>query len=444
MFPTEPIERYIRLSSTKSIEELARVRAEEVAEARRRFPNKSGMQLRAIMQPTVNFTKSRLDCWIQIVRHACKEANRPVDNEVRTYMLTEVHNVCEATKKHAAQALGLTMRQEGMEHIPGVQESLSAELDGQISQIESRIRRELKIEELREDVQKSAELTQHASTYPATSARLETHAETERPVVAKPKWTSGEKWGIPIGALTLIATVVGTISNHDFRVWAHIERPTIQVPVSLKDVTVAPPIDNTPKPKSFKPKMTAKPMASESVSSPVPANPSKGTQNQLERLVETNRRLPEPDRARLSDALYDFSTTIDLANSMWAKANRVDVDLKSNDIETRKIRLNEVLSLDKNYRQAFRAVRQKRHYFEEQIDYIFGDNPDNDASIVTNAATDYLNFLTSIEGLQGRDQKAIADLLSGELSRYQTATTRFDAWRQECAKRLQRMRDSIK
>ena len=183
---------------------------------------------------------------------------------------------------------------------------------------------------------------------------------------------------------------------------------------------------------------------SQSVPSSVPANPTSGTQTQLERLVEINQRLSESDRARLSDAFYDFATVIDQANGMWAKANRVDVDLKANDLETRKTRLNEVLILDKDYRQAFRAVRQKRHYYQEQIDYIFGDNPDNDASIVTNAATDYLNFLTSIEGLQGKDEKAITNLLSGELNRYQTATTRFELWRQECARRLQRMRDSIK
>jgi len=447
MFPTEPIQRYIRLSSAKNIDELARVRAREVAEARRKLPNKSGMRLRAIMQPTVNFTKSRVDCWIQIVRDACKEANRPVDNEVRGYILAEVHNVCEATKEHAAQALALTMRQEGMENLPGVQESLSAQLDRDISQIESEIRRELKLEELKEDVQKSADLTQHAPAAATLPVRPEAHATIELPIPTSSKWTPGEKWGIPIGALTLIATVVGIISSRDFRVWAHIERPEMPT-VAPKLVDPAPqpepevrPDNRLHKPKS-PPKMTT--AVSQSVPSSVPANPTSGTQTQLERLVEINQRLSESDRARLSDAFYDFATVIDQANGMWAKANRVDVDLKANDLETRKTRLNEVLILDKDYRQAFRAVRQKRHYYQEQIDYIFGDNPDNDASIVTNAATDYLNFLTSIEGLQGKDEKAITNLLSGELNRYQTATTRFELWRQECARRLQRMRDSIK
>lgn len=158
MFPTEPIERYIRLASSKSIDELARVRATEVAEAGHKFTNRSGARLRAITQPSVNFTKSRINCWIQIVRDACKEANRTVDNEVRAYMRAEVHNMCDAAKKHTAQALALTIQQEGMQNIPGVQESLLAQFDLQISQIESEVRRELKLEELKEDVQKSAEL----------------------------------------------------------------------------------------------------------------------------------------------------------------------------------------------------------------------------------------------------------------------------------------------
>ena len=53
-------------------------------------------------------------------------------------------------------ALGLTLQRESMQQVPGVRESLSAQLNQQISQIETEIGRELKIEELKENVQKSA------------------------------------------------------------------------------------------------------------------------------------------------------------------------------------------------------------------------------------------------------------------------------------------------
>jgi hypothetical protein len=450
VFPTEPIQRYIRLASSKSTDDLTRIRATEVVEARRKLPNKSGMRLAAITQPNVNFTKSQINSWMQIVRDACKEANRPVDNEVRSYMIAEVHKMCETAKIHTAQALGLTIKQEGMQQIPGVQESLSAQFDRQISQIESEILRELKLEELREDVKKSAATVNAAPISEETPAIAPVALQPRfLPTRKKHTWTSFEKWTVFLTTIAIGLACLTLYSSHEFRVWAHIERPEMPT-VAPKVVDPAPQAkpdvrssSRLPKLKS-PPRVEVKPAVPQSGPSPVPANPIGGTQTQLERLVETNQRLSESDRARLSDALYDFSTIIDQANSVWAKANRVDVDLKSNDIETRKARLNEVLALDKNYRQAFHAVRQKRHYYQEQIDYIFGDSADNDAAIVINAATDYLNFLSSVESLQGKDEKALVDLLSGEFNRYQTATTRFGLWRQECARRLQRMRDSIK
>jgi uncharacterized protein YoxC len=175
-----------------------------------------------------------------------------------------------------------------------------------------------------------------------------------------------------------------------------------------------------------------------------PLNPSGQPLTQLARLIEINRRLSEPDRARFSDALYDFEVSIDQANGVWAKANRVDVDLKSNDIEYRKTRLHEVISTAKDYEQAFRSVRQKRHYFDEQIAYIFGDNADNNASIVSNAASAYLYILNTIEHVQSKDDKPILDLILDQHNRYQPAITNFEIWRQECVRRLQQMRDSIK
>jgi hypothetical protein len=93
MSPTDPIRYYINLSFAKKIDEAARTYAAEVSAARPKFPNKSGMRIRAIMQPAVGAAKVRIDSWLQIVRDACNDADRPVDNEVRAFMLAEVHKM---------------------------------------------------------------------------------------------------------------------------------------------------------------------------------------------------------------------------------------------------------------------------------------------------------------------------------------------------------------
>jgi len=156
MFPTEPIRNYINLSFTTKINELAKIYATEVTTARQNFPSPGGVRLREIMQPSVRHAQAKIEAWVQIVRDACKEANRPVDDEVRAYMLAEVHNQCEGARIHTARALASTLKRESAEHLPGVRESLTSRLDLQIKQIETDIGRELKIEELKQNVQRDA------------------------------------------------------------------------------------------------------------------------------------------------------------------------------------------------------------------------------------------------------------------------------------------------
>lgn len=181
------------------------------------------------------------------------------------------------------------------------------------------------------------------------------------------------------------------------------------------------------------------------VQQPVPTVNQPGRPlTQLERLAETNRRFSEPDRAHFSEALYDFAGIEDQANVVWGKANNVDTDLNGIDIATRKTRLTGVLLVAKDYEKSFRTARQKWHYFEDQVVYIFGDNPDNDAAVISNAADKYLYFLHTIESIQSKEDKPILDILSDERSQYQTSTGLFARWKRDCDMRLQQMRDSIK
>jgi hypothetical protein len=247
MFPTDPIRSYINLSFAKKIDESAKAYAAEVTAARLKFPSPSGMRLQAIMQPAVDTARARINAWVQIVRDACKEANHPVDNEVRAYIRTEVHNQCEAARRNTARNLTMTLQRESMQDATGLRESLSTQLNQRISQIETDIGRELKLEELKENVQKSAgdkvpqPVPPEAPTPPGISIG---NKPTPAPETgsASHKWTSFEKWATGFTVLLLLIAAVGLISNHDFRVWVGIEHPT-------RDPEPEAPKADTPKPR---------------------------------------------------------------------------------------------------------------------------------------------------------------------------------------------------
>ena len=269
MFPTDPIRNYINLSFAKKTDEIAQKYAAEVVTARLKFPSPSGMRLEAIMQPAVESTRARINSWVQIVRDACKEANRPVDNEVRAYVRAEVHNMCEGARQHTSQLLGLTLQRESMQQVPGVRESLSAQLNQQISRIETEIGRELKIEELKENVQKSAK--------PADSDKpiKETTKLPEIPGIDKRPWyrrLSLEHkialWiGVPTLALTVLAIFV-SIFLPELRIELGLDPqpkpdPTISIPAPR-------PPNDQPAPKTPLKKGSAPPEGAPATKTPAP------------------------------------------------------------------------------------------------------------------------------------------------------------------------------
>jgi hypothetical protein len=156
MFPTEPIRNYINLSFAKKSDELAKAYAAEVTSLNTKSPPNSGMYFNALMLAGVQQTKSRIDAWVEVVRAACKEASRPIDDEVRNYVLGEVHGMCEAAKGHIARSLRLRLSQSGMQAAPNLEQSLVANAERQVLGIQSGIKREFKIEELKEQVKKGS------------------------------------------------------------------------------------------------------------------------------------------------------------------------------------------------------------------------------------------------------------------------------------------------
>jgi hypothetical protein len=205
MFPTDPISRYINLSFAKRSDELARVFAQQVSEEQQKYPPRSGMYFRAIMMASVQHQQSRIRAWAETVREACAEANRPVDDEVRNYMLAQIHTMCEGAKKQIAQSLALRIKQNQMGAVVGLEQSLVADADRRISAIESQITRELKLRELKEGLKSDAQARNAVEKTPPLTVPDSEHVHQ---TIGSSKWTRDQKIALGVGiALALIALV---------------------------------------------------------------------------------------------------------------------------------------------------------------------------------------------------------------------------------------------
>jgi len=208
MFPTEPIRRYINLSFAKKLDQIAKTYAQEVPKIRQTVSPNSGMYFQAVLDAGVRMQKSKVDAWIEIVRTACREASRPVDNEVRNYALGEIHHMCEAGKGHIAQALANEITRTGMKLPDNLLPLLTAQANTRVSAIESEIAREFKIEELKEGIKKSIDVAKPVEVKPPSPTPVvqEANQTTE-----KSKWTRDQKIALGVG-IALIVIAVATVA----------------------------------------------------------------------------------------------------------------------------------------------------------------------------------------------------------------------------------------
>ncbi len=177
--------------------------------------------------------------------------------------------------------------------------------------------------------------------------------------------------------------------------------------------------------------------------------------SQLDLLIASNKNLPKGDRDRFADALFDFSQVLEQANELWGKANQEGAQLSqgwrsgqiARDFEAHKRTLSEIDQSAKLFAKSFPQVRSKWKYFQEQTNYVFGDNPDNEGpNAVINAAEAYSGYLDRWITIPApnREQRPILDLLEVIQNHFDTYIRNFALWRQGCDRRLSQMKDSIK
>jgi hypothetical protein len=172
-------------------------------------------------------------------------------------------------------------------------------------------------------------------------------------------------------------------------------------------------------------------------------------QTYAEGLMQTNKNLPKGDRDRLADVLYEFSKTLDEMTDLGYKANlelaQMNNGVRSgsivNDYEDHERKLRSIATPAKEMARSFLISReQKWRYYQDQMSYVFGDNPDNEGpNAIINATEGYANALDQWSSIQDRGSKGALTLLSTAQIESDRYLHTFFSWRQGCETRLGRL-----
>jgi hypothetical protein len=172
-----------------------------------------------------------------------------------------------------------------------------------------------------------------------------------------------------------------------------------------------------------------------------------------DRVLAVNTHLTEADRNRFSNALTEFSASLNQGESLAAKLNQELGSLRNVESDgtiAKAVQLHEKILSDIategwKYQKAFPALRTKWDMFQEQSAYIFGDNPDNEGpNAIINASEMYRNYLEWWNAIPNKDQRPILNLLSIQHNDSDRYLAMFFKWRNGCVSRLNEMRNSIR
>jgi hypothetical protein len=179
-----------------------------------------------------------------------------------------------------------------------------------------------------------------------------------------------------------------------------------------------------------------------------------GTPTFRDRILAVNAHLTEGDRNRFSDALSEFDNSITQASAIGIKIRDEGIVLDREqangaivtDVDAQEKKLSDVTAEGQKYYKDFPAMRYKwQSLFEQQTEYVFGDNPDNHGSGYLIAAPEsYRNFLENWKHIQNKGDKSVLNLLYVPHDEYQGYLKSFTDWNDGCRKRLAEMRDSIR
>jgi hypothetical protein len=184
---------------------------------------------------------------------------------------------------------------------------------------------------------------------------------------------------------------------------------------------------------------------------PCPGSPPPTLQD---RVLAINAHFTEGDRNRFSDALSEFDESLKEGETVYYKLNTEAGALQrerqdgtiAKDVQGSQKALSDIATEGWKYYRSFPALRSKwQSMFEQQTEYVFGDNPDNGGSgELINAAEGYRNYLEFWKSVQNKQDPAVLNLLSVPENEFQSRLRNYALWHASCVKRLSEMRDSIR
>jgi hypothetical protein len=196
--------------------------------------------------------------------------------------------------------------------------------------------------------------------------------------------------------------------------------------------------------------LTTNPSTPPSIASTVQSAP----QTWQERVTQVNKNLSKSDRERLSDVLYEFSQMLEKMTILGYKANQEIGQINGGvgdgsivkDYETHAKKLREISASGKEMARTFLLAREaeKWRYYSEQMNYVFGDNPDNlGPNAIINATEGYANNLDRWSSIKDRENKSALNLLEAPHNESNRFLHTFFDWRGGCETRLEQMKQSI-
>jgi hypothetical protein len=173
-----------------------------------------------------------------------------------------------------------------------------------------------------------------------------------------------------------------------------------------------------------------------------------------DRVLAINARLTESDRNRFSAALAEFEESLTDGRALFYKINEEGGELgndfrssgATNSSNVHEKRLAELEDEGWQYQKAFPQMRSKwQQSFNEQTEYIFGDNPDNQGpNALINAVSVYKGFLGAWKAVPSGNNINTAYFVGLASNEYQIRMKMFADWNQGCLNRLTEMRKSIR
>lgn len=172
----------------------------------------------------------------------------------------------------------------------------------------------------------------------------------------------------------------------------------------------------------------------------------------LDRVVQENRALTPDDRNRFSTELYECDEFIKQGQAVAYKLNaefgKLDNDRASGilakDVDDHIKVLQGLDSATWAQYHGLQRFQEKWQYFEDQTQYLFGDNPFNAGEgLLVNATEGMANELTSWSKISNRDQRDILNIEAQQQNDFVGDLRQFFDWTALTLERIKQMKESL-